>query len=242
MAGMPGRAKFATTRWSLIAATHQATDSPDAQAALATLCETYWVPVYAFIRRSGHSPEDARDLAQGFFTKVIEKGYFRDADRTRGRFRTFLLTSVRHYMSNQRDAARTLKRGGTIPHISLEIETDDRTFTMDPPDTETPEHVYERRWALAILAGALSELQARYDSAPRARLFETLKPMLTGEDPSSYAALSAETGMSEGALRVALHRMRKQFAVCLRTVVRETVLTDEDVDDELRLLRAIVSR
>ena len=236
---MSGR--FATTRWSLVIATHRK-GSDEAAAALATLCEDYWGPVYGFIRRMGRPTEDARDLTQAFFTRVIEKDYFQHADRTRGRFRTFLLTAVRHFLANEHDAATALKRGAGAHHLSLDVDDEERRVQEPVSPTETPDDLYEKRWALAVIDAALRRLALQYEAGPRGTLFAHLRPFLTKDEVSSYADLSRELSMSEGALRVALHRLRKQFASSLRDIVAETVDQPSDVDDELRFLLAVVSR
>jgi len=241
MSPEPNQRRFVTTRWSLVLATRQP-DSPEAASALQTLCETYWFPVYGYIRRSGRSSDDARDLTQAFFTRVLEKNYFRDAEKTRGRFRTFLLASVRHFVANERDAEMARKRGGGFEHVSLEVETEERRFHREPSEDDTPERIYERRWALASLEAAMKRLSERYQDPARRRLFDELKPLLTGDEPASYAVLSNRLGATEGALRVAVHRLRRQFAACLREVIAETVDDQQAVDDELRYLMAIVSR
>jgi RNA polymerase sigma factor (sigma-70 family) len=237
----PGRRRFATTRWSLVIATHRK-GSDEAATALATLCEDYWGPVYGFIRRMGRSAEDARDLTQAFFTRVIEKDYFQHADRTRGRFRTFLLTSVRHFLANEHDAATALKRGAGAHHMSLDTKDEERHVQEPVSAGETPDDLYERRWALAVIDAAMRRLESQYEAGPRATLFARLRPFLTGDESSSYTDLSGELSMSEGALRVALHRLRKQFGAALRGVVAETVDQPAEVDDELRYLLAVVSR
>jgi RNA polymerase sigma factor (sigma-70 family) len=236
-----GRRGFATTQWSLVLAAADPA-STKAEPALASLCEIYWLPVYAFIRRTGASIDDARDLTQAFFLKVIEKGYFKDARQDRGRFRTFLLTSVRHFLANEYDAARTLKRGGGAPHLPLEFDDGERQYLLEPVEDETPERVYERRWALRVMDHAMDRLAARYTDPERRQLFQALRPMLTGDDPGSYGDAAAALGVKEGALRVALFRLRKSFAATLRDVVAQTVEHDDDVDGELQHLLAIVSR
>jgi RNA polymerase sigma-70 factor (ECF subfamily) len=234
--------QFATTHWSLIIRAGDA-GSPDAALALAALCETYWYPVYAFVRRSGCSVEDAQDVTQAFFAKFLEKNYFKDAKRERGRFRSFLLTSVRHFLANERDANRAQKRGGGQMHVSLEFDDGERKYQIEPADAETPEHIYERRWALAALDAGMRRLAAKYDSDDARRLlFQKLRPFLTGVNPESYAELSAHLGMTDGALRVATHRLRQQFASSLREVIAETVEGPDDVADELRHLMTVVSR
>ena len=153
--------RFTTTRWSLILAAADPRSS-SAHEALSSLCEIYWMPVYAFVRRTGASVEDARDLTQAFFTTVLEKGYFKHAQRERGRFRTFLLTAVAHFLSNQRKADRALKRGGGQVVLSLDVDDGERRYQLEPVDTMTPERLFDRRWALAVLDHAMARLSAQY--------------------------------------------------------------------------------
>jgi RNA polymerase sigma factor (sigma-70 family) len=237
------RARFSTTRWSVVIAVG-AEDSRVARAALATLCDTYWFPVYAFVRRHGSSDDEARDLTQAFFTRLIEKRDVTRADQTRGRFRTFLLASVTHFLANQFHARTAEKRGGGAAHLPIDPGDEERRLhRFEPRDTETPERIYERRWALAVLDAALHRLGERYRDAGQERLFEGLKGSITGDGEAPPASLAAELGTSDGALRVALHRLRKRFSKALREVVAETV--DDDpalVEDELRHLMASVSR
>lgn len=238
MTDLPGR--FVTTRWSVIAAAgHQ--DAPQGAAALATLCEAYWFPVYAYVRHTGKSIEDAQDLTQAFFTRLIEKNDVRAADPARGRFRTFLLASVRHFLANQHHAAVALKRGGGARHVSIEFSDGERCYAHDPGHDETPERVFERRWALAVVHVAMTRLERSCAGAGRNLLFERLRPCLAGSEPGSYAALAEELGMTEGALRVALHRLRRTLREALRSIIAETVERPEDVDDELRFLLAAIS-
>jgi DNA-directed RNA polymerase specialized sigma24 family protein len=233
--------RFATTHWSLILAAADPR-SPQAASALASLCEIYWFPVYAFIRRNGASTEDARDSTQAFFARVLEKESFKGARQDRGRFRAFLLTAVRHFLANQWDAARAQKRGGGQVVLPLEFDDGERRYLLEPADGLTPEHVYERRWALTVLDTALSRVAAKYKDADRRELFVALRPLLTGHEPDSYKKTARSLGMTEGALRVALHRLRRQFAGCLREVIGQTVERPEDVDEELQHLLGIVSR
>jgi RNA polymerase sigma factor (sigma-70 family) len=241
MSAEPNPRRFVTTRWNLLVAIKKQ-GSPEAASALETLCTSYWFPVYAFIRRSGRSADEARDLTQAFFARVLEKNYFQDAEQTRGRFRTFLLASVRHFLANERDAEMALKRGGGVRHVALDVEPEERRFHREPSENETPERLYERRWALAALDAAMHRLAERYQRTDRRKLFDELRPLLTGDEPASYAELSARLGATEGALRVAVHRLRKQFASSLREVIAETVDDPHAVDEELRYLMAIVSR
>jgi len=232
---------FATTRWTLIVDAANAA-SPVQDAALAALCETYWRPVHAFIRRSGRDPEDARDLTQMFFMRVLEKGFFKEADRSRGRFRSFLFASVRHFLANQHDRATAQKRGGGAPILSLEFDAGDRHYSLEPADPATPEDAYEHSWAMSVLDAAMARVLARYAGSGRADLFARLKPYLTGDEPASYADLARDGGGSPGQLRVAVHRLRRDYGRALREVIGETVGTDEDVDDELRYLLEIVGK
>ena len=236
-----GHRRFATTRWSLILAAADPR-STSAESALAALCEIYWFPVYAFVRRTGASIDDAKDLTQAFFTRVLEKGYFKEARQERGRFRAFLLTAVRHFLSNERDARRALKRGGGQAMLPLEFDDGERRYLLEPVEDQTPEHVYERRWALTVLDAALTRLSSRYEDAERRKVFVALRPLLTGRDLDSHERIAASLNVTEGTLRVALHRLRKQFASALRDVILETVETPEEVELELQHLLDVVSR
>ena len=231
---------FATTRWTLILSAADAGSSQQ-DAALATLCETYWHPVYGFIRRSGRNPDDARDLTQLFFVRVLEKGFFGEADRSRGKFRSFLFSSVRHFLANQHDYAVAQKRGGGAPILSLEFDDGERRYSLEPADDVTPERTYERTWAATVLDTAMARVQAKYEESDRGDLFARLKPYLTGDEPSSYAELARDGG-NPGQLRVAVHRLRRDYGRALREVIEETVETADDVDEELKYLLEIVGR
>jgi RNA polymerase sigma-70 factor (ECF subfamily) len=231
---------FASTRWTLIVNAADA-GSPRQDAALAALCETYWQPVYAFIRRSGRSPDDARDLTQMFFVRVLEKGFFKEADRSRGRFRSFLFASVRHFLANQHDWSVAKKRGGGAPILSLEFDDGERRYTLEPADTETPEDSYARSWAATVLESAMTRVARKYEESGRGDVFARLKPYLTGDEPESYAELAAGGG-NPGQLRVAVHRLRRDYGKALREVIADTVEKPEDVDEELKYLLEIVGR
>jgi RNA polymerase sigma-70 factor (ECF subfamily) len=241
MPGGPDRRRLATTQWSLILAA-AGPASPQSERAFAALCDIYWFPVYAFIRRKGRSVDDAQDLTQAFFARVLEKGYFKQARQDRGRFRSFLLTAVRHFLANERDAAHAAKRGGRAPHVPLELDDGERRYLLEPVDGLTPEHVYERRWALTVMNHAMDRLAARYTEPERRDAFAVLRPLLDGGDPGAYAAAAAALDVTEGALRVGLFRLRKSYAALLREVVAETVEHEHDVDRELQHLLEIVRR
>jgi RNA polymerase sigma factor (sigma-70 family) len=233
---------FATTRWSVVLAAGQKSGPHSAQA-LATLCETYWYPVYAFIRRQGHDADRAKDLTQGFFARVLEKHYFGDADPARGRFRAFLLTSIRHFLSNERDRDQALKRGGRTPTLSLDVETAEGVYQLEARDELTPEKLFDARWATVLLDRALSRLQDEYVAAGKNDLFAGLKGLLTGDSEDiPYADIARTLGMSEGAVKVSVHRLRRRFRDALVKEIAETVSDPSDIDAEIRHLLQAVSR
>jgi RNA polymerase sigma-70 factor (ECF subfamily) len=240
--GFPGAGggRFATTRWSLILAAGRQAD-PRSEEALARLCEIYWYPVYAFIRRQGHHAEDGADLTQAFFARVLEKNYFHDADPARGRFRAFLCTSVRHFLSNERDRARTLKRGGVNPPISLDVETAEGTYQLEPRDDLTPEKLFDRHWALRLLERVLARLRDEHVAAGKAELFDRLKGFLTGDSAAvPYGEVAAALGTTDGAVKVAVHRLRRRFRDTLVEEIAETVSDPADIEAEIaHLLKAV---
>ena len=234
--------RFATTRWSLVLAAGGPGGRRSAQA-LASLCEIYWPPVYSFVRHQGYSADDARDLTQEFFTRVLEKNYFHDADPLRGRFRTFLSAAIRHFLSNERDRAQALKRGGTRPPISIEIETAEGQYELEARNELTPETVFDRRWAIVLLGRALARLREQQrEAAGKTRLFDHLKGFLTEDDDRSYAEVARATGMSEGAVKVAVHRLRRQFRAALIEEIAETVSDPSEIDAEIQHLLDAVRR
>ena len=237
------RRRFATTRWSLVLAAGSGSASSGAREALATLCETYWYPLYAFLRSRGYDADDAQDLTQAFFARVLEKQAISQADPARGRFRSFLLASLQHFAANQRDRNMAKKRGGGLPIVSLEIETAEGRFQMEPPTDETPERIFDRRWALTLLARVMSRLDAETSEAGRRAQFEGLRNYLTGDQPRlSYAETAAQLGISEGAVKVAVHRLRRQFRDLVRDEIAQTVASADEIDDELRYLWSAVGR
>jgi RNA polymerase sigma-70 factor (ECF subfamily) len=231
---------FETTRWSLVIAA-RSDDSSAARAALATLCETYWYPLYAYVRRRGTSPDDARDLTQGFFTSLLERRDFEHVRQERGRFRAFLLASLQHFLSNDAAHRRTQKRGGGITFLPLAFDEAEGRYRVEPEEAVTPETLYERRWALTVIDRVLGELRREWVASGRESEFDELKSCLLGVNPSGgYAAIAARLGTSEGAVKTAVHRLRRKFQAGLRQDIAETVSDPTDIDDEIRyLVRAL---
>jgi RNA polymerase sigma-70 factor (ECF subfamily) len=231
-----GDPQFHTTHWSLIVAA-ASEPSEKSQTALEDLCQAYWYPVYAFIRRRGSSAEDARDLAQEFFATLLEKGYLADADPERGRFRAFLLTAVARFVSKQREKAAAQKRGGGKQTFSLNFEEGESRYQREPAHDWTPERIFERRWALTLLDRTLGRLRQEHEQAGKLPLFDALKVFLTGEAGAPPLRQVAEKlGMTEGAVKVAIHRLRQKYRESLRNQIAQTIATQEDVDSELAVL------
>jgi RNA polymerase sigma-70 factor (ECF subfamily) len=232
-------ARFATTNWSMVLAAGE-TGSAQAREALAALCEDYWYPVYAFTRRQGASAEDARDLTQGYFLQLLEKGYLKGLTPEAGRFRSFLLVSVKHFLSNARDRERALKRGGGRPPLSLDYETAEGRYRFEAADpAPTPERLFERRWALTVLENTMGMLRQEFERAGASPRYERLRAYLTEDGAQTpYGEAAKELGMSETAVKVTVHRMRQRFGRALREIVARTVATPGEVDDEIRSLLA----
>lgn len=234
------RGGFATTRWTTVNAVRQTSQSQAADA-LAELCEAYWPPLYAFLRRRGYGPEEAQDLTQGFFARLLETGSIRTADPARGRFRSFLLTALKRYVINEQERSAAARRGGGHAHLSLDFDEAERAYAREPSTEETPERLFNRRWAAIALDRALQRLRAEYVELGDATLADALLPYLTdsGELPA-YRVVAARLEISEGAVKVAVHRMRRRYGGILRSEIAETVLGEEEVEAELReLLRAV---
>jgi len=236
-------ARFASTRWSLVADA-SAGEPEAARAALDELCEAYWYPLYAFARRSGHGVEEAQDLTQGFFTALLEKGYLADADRTRGRFRTFLLAAFKHFVAKAHARARALKRGGGVVPLSLDVERGEARYVLEPADEASPERLYERRYALTLLDRAMARVAEAYRTGPpeRAERFEALRPCLGGRGEAPYRVLANRLGLSETAVKVQVHRMRSRFRHALRAEIADTLGDPAEVDDEIRRLLQALGR
>jgi len=240
--GVRSPAQFATTHWSVVlAAGHES--SPGAREALETLCCTYWYPLYAYARRCGQNSEDAKDLVQGFFAYLLSRHALRLADPVNGRFRSYLLSSLKHFWSAQDERARAEKRGGGKSVVSLDEAAAEGRYRLEPRDDWTPDRLYEREWVLTLLEQARSRLQEEYAASCRADLYERVKQFPFGEQGErSFAAASQEAGMSEAALKSAVHRMRQRYQELVREIVAQTVTAPAELEDEVRHLIEVVSR
>ena len=241
-AGQPsGPAVFATTHWSVVLTAGQ-NDVPQAQDALEKLCQTYWYPLYAYVRRRGYARADAEDLTQAFFAWLLERDWLGGADQQRGRFRSFLLTSFSRFLANEWDKARTQKRGGGRI-VSLPFDVADTHRAREPVDDLNPEQSYEWRWALTLLEHVMNRLSAEFAGDGKTELFEAFKPCLLGERAAQpYAALASKLAMTEGSVKVAVHRLRQRYRQLLRDEIANTVAKPEEVEEELRYLFAVLAR
>jgi RNA polymerase sigma factor (sigma-70 family) len=236
-----GGQPFATTHWSIVLAAGHGSQ-PDSEAALAKLCEAYWFPLYCYVRRRGQSANEAQDLTQEFFATLLEKEYLRAADPHRGRFRSFLLASMNHFLANQRRRRLAQKRGGGRVSLSLDFQSGESRFSREPSHDLTPEKVYERRWAMTLLDRALSRLGQEYVAGGKSALFDRLSAFLGGDKGAAYRDIAADLGMTEGAVKVAVHRLRKRCREHLRSEVAQTVADPRDVDEELGNLMAAMGQ
>jgi RNA polymerase sigma-70 factor (ECF subfamily) len=227
---------FATTHWTLVlAAANEA--SADARRAMAALCEAYWYPVYAFVRRQGTDADDAMDLTQGFFVRLLEKRDLAGVKRGRGRFRWWLLLAVKHYLANERDRSRAAKRGGGRKAVSIDAADAESRYRLEPSHDYTPERIFERRWALALLDQVLTALHEECTSEGKPQLFESLKDCLGGTPPDDrYQRAAEQLAMTEGAVRMAAHRLRRRYRELLRQQIAQTVETPEQIEEEIAFL------
>ena len=235
-----GPTGFPTTRWTLVV-TAADPQRMDARSALVSLCEGYWYPLYAYLRRRGYSADQAQDLTQAFFVRILEGRYLDRADRDKGRFRSFLLTSLKFFVADERDRDRAHKRGGGVLE-PLECSSGEARYQREPTHDETPEQIFERRWALAVLDRVLDKLRNEFVRHGHQEHFEQLKACLLGRSDVPYAALARELRTSEGALKVAVHRLRKRYRELLRQEIADTIANPADVESELRSLAAVLSR
>ena len=217
-------------------------DTGRAQAALETLCRTYWYPLYAYVRRRGQSPENAQDLTQAFFARLLERNWVGQADRQKGRFRSFLLSAMNHFLSDEWDKARAQKRGGGQTPVPLQFDTAETRYGHEPADQVTPEQNFERRWALTLLDEVLRRLRSEYEQDGRAELFAALHPCLIGDRTAQpYAELAKKLGVSEGTVKAAVHRLRQRYRHLLRDEIAQTVAEPGEVDEELHHLFAVLA-
>ena len=232
---------FTTTHWSVVVAARGA-DSTAAGAAMERLCQAYWYPLYAYVRRLGHSAHDAEDLIQGFFAQAIEKNYLASADQEKGRFRSFLLLALKRFMANEWHRNRALKRGSGQPAISLDALSAERRYALEPVDGLSADKLFERRWALTLLETVLARLEAEQREAGRAKLFEELKLSLIGGGRGTpYSEIATALGLSEAAVKVAVHRLKRRYREILELEIANTVASPEQIAEERRHLLAAVS-
>jgi RNA polymerase sigma-70 factor (ECF subfamily) len=222
--------------------TAQHKDSPAAAAALEQLCRAYWYPLYAHVRRAGFAPADAEDLTQSFFARLLEKDWLHVADRKRGRFRSFLIGALKHFLANEWDKARAQKRGGHFRTVSLDAPAGEDRLQHELIAPGSPDQEFDRRWAMTLLDAVLVRLEQEYAEADKARLFEQLRPSLSGNRTEvNYVQLACDLAISQGAVRVAVHRLRQRYRELLREQIAQTVATAAEVEDELRQLLAALA-
>lgn len=235
------RPQFTTTHWSVVVAAGR-NHSTHAKAALENLCQTYWYPLYAFVRRHGRSPHDAQDLVQSFFAACIAKNYLAGASREKGRFRSFLLLALKRFLANEWDKARAQKRGGPHASLSLDSLTSEERYALEPAEHLTPDKLFDRRWALTVLETVLKRLREEQLHAGRIGAFEQLKDCLTsGGRGTPYAELAARLGVSEGSVKVSVHRLRQRYRALLTEEIANTVSSPEEIEEERRHLLAALS-
>jgi RNA polymerase sigma factor (sigma-70 family) len=233
---------FTTTHWSVVLAAGRK-ESPQDLIALNRLCQTYWYPVYAFVRRMGHSAVDAEDYTQAFFARCLEKNYWSLANQSKGRFRTFLLLALKRFMANEWDRARAQKRGGSELTVSLDGVSAEERYELEPRDNASPDTLFERRWALTLLDNVLTRLEQEQIEAGRQETFQELKIFLAGRVQSlPHEEVASRLGMSEGAMRLAIHRLRQRYRELLCQEIAQTVTSPGDIEQERRYLLAVLSR
>ncbi len=232
---------FVTTRWTVVLSAGRKS-SPQSDRALGELCQTYWYPLYAYVRRQGRNKEDAEDLVQAFFEKFLEKNYLEGLSADRGKFRAFLLASVKHFLANEWDKSQRQKRGGGVLHLSLDWRQADERFHLDPPDLASPDKLFDREWALALLERVILRLRDECAADGKGPLFDQVKGVLMVEASAiPYAQAAQSLGLEEGAVRVAVHRLRKRYRTLLRDEIGQTLADPGQVAEELLSLQAALS-
>lgn len=236
-----GATRFTATHWSVVLGLGQG-DAAQFTDAFETLCRTYWYPLYAHVRHHGHSPEDAEDLTQAFFLHLLEHRPFASLNPSKGRFRSFLLGALKRFLADQRDRASAVKRGGGRPCLSLDAGEAEARYRREPVDNQSPDHLFERRWAVALLDRVMDDLAADYAETGRAELFRRLKPFLVeGAHNEPYAAVADELHLPEAAVSKAVQRLRRRYGRLFREEIAHTLADPAGVEDELRHLRAVIS-
>lgn len=236
-----GNSQFATTHWSVVLAAGSP-ESPRYQEALGTLCQTYWFPLYAYLRRRGYDRHQAEDYTQGFFTRLLEKHGLRPADPKLGKFRWYILGALKHFVADERDRARALKRGGGRKVLSLDFENAENQYALEPADELSPEKLFERSWALTMLKKAMSRLEAESAGLKKKKVFEHLVVYLAPtEKTAPYRDVAEKLDMTEAAVKVAVSRLRKRYRELLRDEIAQTVASKEQIEQELRELFAALS-
>jgi RNA polymerase sigma factor (sigma-70 family) len=246
LAGTPprggGGARFSTTRWSLVLEAGRDTNA-HAHEALAQLCRMYWYPLYAYVRRRGFNSAQAEDLTQGFFAQLLEQNIVKGADPARGRFRAYLLGALRHFLSNERSREQAIKRGGGRKLIPLDLQDAERRYGLEPAHELTPERIYERGWALTLLERVMAELREQFVREGKGHIFERLRGSLGGRgERGSSRRVALELDLSEGAVRVALHRLRRRYRAMLREQIAQTVASPDQIEEEIRHLFAALGK
>jgi len=232
--------RFAPTRWSVVVAAVDG-DAPNVREALEQLCSTYWYPLYAFVRRQGNSAHDAQDLTQGFFAQLLGKERLTAVSREKGKFRSFLLASMKNFLTNEWDRAQAQKRGGGIALISIDDADAERRYHEEPAEQITAEQLFDRRWALTLLEKVMARLGEEMKDAGKAEQFDALKFCLTGQTGAAYSEIARRLGKTEGALKVTIHRLRDRYRTLLRAEIADAVGSDAEVDEELRQLFSALS-
>lgn len=233
---------FVTTHWSVVLSVANR-DTTQAHVALEHLCRIYWYPIYHFVRRQGHSTHDAQDLTQSFFARLLEKNWIAQADQSRGRFRSFLLMIVKRFLAAEWHKANAQKRAGGRRCLPLPLDTAETRYASEPTDTGTPDQAFEKQWALTLLGAVVRELRADYEQHGNGNLFAVLKPCLLGRSETQpYTELALKLGMTEGAVKVAVHRLRQRYREKLKAEIAHTVATPDEAEPELRHLFRILSR
>jgi RNA polymerase sigma-70 factor (ECF subfamily) len=236
------QAEFPKTHWSEVLSASDPSSTRGAEA-LEKLCRTYWYPLYVFVRRRGKSAADAQDLTQEFFARLLARHWLERADQAQGRFRTFLLHALERFLANEWDKLRALKRGGGQKLVPLQFETGETRYSAEPADLRTPEQVFERRWALALLGEVMKRLEAEYQQEGKTELFAALQPCLVGDrETLPYAELARQLDQNEGTVRVAVHRLRQRYRELLRAEIAHTVASADEVDAEMHHLFKVLAQ